>query len=85
MYSNSNITSKPGFNQQKLETLESIAKNEQVKGKKLYLTMSFDEMAIIRHIQWIHQQKIFSGLIQYGKRDTDDVYLSQTIQFFPSF
>lgn len=73
---------KSGFNQQTLLTLKEIASNKQKEGQQLYLTLCFDEMAIRRHIQWVHGRKEFSGLVNYGRRDDDNVPLANYAIFF---
>lgn len=39
-------------------------------------------MAIRRHIQWVHNQKYFSGLITYGERNDDEVPIANNAIFF---
>lgn len=81
-YSKSDIDAKPGFNKQTLITLKSLADAEKEKEKYLYISLCFDEMAMRRHIQWIHNKKIFSGLITRGKRDKDDHLVANYVLFF---
>lgn len=57
-FSKSNIDTGVGFNEQTLLTLKSLAEAEQQGGKSLYVSLCFDEMAMRRHIQWIHNTKV---------------------------
>lgn len=92
-YSKSDIDSKPGFNKQTLITLKSLAEQEKAKGKIFNVSLCFDEMAMRRHIQWIHDTKIFSGMITHGKKDDDEkpvancvlVFLITSLEFKCSF
>lgn len=40
--------------------------------KELYCTLAFDEMHIKGHVEWLHESKKFSGLITYGRRDSNE-------------
>lgn len=44
--------------------------------------MCFDEMAIRRHMQWIHNEKRFSGVISYGERDDGETPVANNAIFF---
>lgn len=78
--SNSNISS--GFCDTTLQILTKCANDELEDDKRLYVSMCFDEMAIRRHIQWVHNQKYFSGLITYGERNDDEVPIANNAIFF---
>lgn len=44
--------------------------------------MCFDEVAIRKHIQWIHAQKKFNGIVTYGKRKDDEHPVANNAIFF---
>lgn len=78
--SNTNISS--GFCDTTLQMLTKCANDELEDDKRLYVSMCFDEMAIRRHIQWVHNQKYFSGLFTYGERNDDEVPIANNAIFF---
>lgn len=78
-YSKSDINTVPGFNMQTLITLKSLVEQERAKGKSLYVSLCFDEMAMRRHH---HGRKVFSGMITHGKRDSYDVPVANYVLFF---
>lgn len=71
-----------GFCDQTLNTLIKLADEKRSKNKELYISMCFDEMAMRKHIQWIHNQKCFSGLITYGQRNDDEIPVANNAFFF---
>lgn len=81
-HQNSKANFPPGFCKQTLLTLKKLANVERAQNKELYISMCFDEMAIRRHIQWIHNQKRFSGFITYGERDDDEIPVANNAIFF---
>lgn len=78
--SNSNISS--GFCDQTIKTLTELSEDERKKNKELYVSLCFDEIAIRKHIQWVHSQKFFSGLITYGERNDYDIPVANNAIFF---
>lgn len=52
-------------------TLSDITQELRLVGKQLYVALSFDEMAIRQHIQYIHHKKRFSGFINFGTLEDD--------------
>lgn len=78
----SNTSFSSGFCEQTLETLKKCANDENAENRELYVSMCFDEMATRRHIQWIHNEKCFSGLITYGQRIDDEVPVANNAIFF---
>lgn len=81
-HSKSDIESKPGFNKKTLITLKSLAEQEKAKGKTFYVSLCFDEMAMRRHVQWIHGRKFFSGMIAHGKKDDDEIPVANFVPVF---
>lgn len=81
-HQNSKSNLNAGFCEQTLITLEKFVNEERINDKELFISMCFDEMAIRRHIQWIHNQKCFSGMISYGQRDNDEVPVANNAIFF---
>lgn len=72
----------PGFCKQTVATLTKLSNQERTNDKNLHVSMCFDEMAIRRHIQWVHNKKMFSGLISYGQRDNDEIPIANNAIFF---
>lgn len=81
-HSKSDIHTVPGFNKQTLITLKSLVEQEKIKGKCLYVSLCFDEMAMRRHVQWRHNNKVFSGMVTYGRREDDDIPVANYALFF---
>lgn len=67
-YSLSHSNGKPGLCQDALVVLKNKAENMSSHGQQLICTLSMDEMAIRKHIQWSDPEKIFFGRISYGSR-----------------
>lgn len=80
-FSKSNIDNESCFNEQTLITLKSLAEAQKKEGKCFYVSLCFDEMAMRRNIKWIHNRKKFSGLITYGKRDSDNIPVANFVLF----
>lgn len=70
-FAESACNGEPGALIEAMKTLKNVAMKLNAEGKQLVGTLSFDEMAIRRHIQYDHQKKQYSGLIHYGKRKDD--------------
>lgn len=71
-----------GFINQTLLTLTKLANEKRGNGEQLYISMCFDEIAIRKHIQYIHTRKCFSGMINYGRRDDDEIPVANYSIFF---
>lgn len=71
-YSNSDCNGRPGFILEALKTLQSLANSKKCEGKSFLVSLSFDEIWIRKHLQWLHEQKVFSGRITYGNLTADD-------------
>lgn len=78
--SSANISS--GFSNQSISILTNLANEAKAEGKYLYVSMSFDEVSIRKHIQWVHDEKYFSGTVTYGKRDDDEIPVANNAIFF---
>lgn len=77
-----NCSTQSGFNSQTLSTLEKLAQEKRTEGKELYISLCFDEISIRQHIQWVHSEKKYTGLINYAKRNTDEVPVANFAIFF---
>lgn len=71
-----------GFNHQTKSTLRKLADEKKAMGKELYVSLCFDEVSIRQHIQWIHSSKSFNGIINYGRRNDDEVPVANFAIFF---
>lgn len=45
-------------------------------------TSAFDEISIRKHVQWIHSEKRYSGIVNYGKRNDDELPIANFANFF---
>lgn len=70
-FAKSNCNGEPGILPEAMKTLESAAKSMNNEGKPFLCALSFDEMAIRRHVQYDHQKKQWYGHIRYGKKNDD--------------
>lgn len=68
-----NCSTESGFNSQTISTLKRLAEEKRAIGKELFISLCFDEISIRQHIQWIHSKKKYIGLINYGRRNEDEV------------
>lgn len=68
-FSNSNDNCTGGFNDSALATLSEIVKELRADGKTMYVALSFDEMAIRQHVQYLHAKKKFGGFINFGTQE----------------
>lgn len=67
-YSLSKSNGKPGLCHDALAALKNLAENMAANGQELICTLSFDEMAIRKHVQWSDSEKKIFGRISYGSR-----------------
>lgn len=79
---NSDSNCKPGFMEQTLVSLETIVKSDRNQNKNTYVSVCFDEMAIRRKIQWVHDQKAFVGFVTHGKRPNEASAVANNAIFF---
>lgn len=75
-FQHSSTNGEPGICNASISTLESLVKKSEAKGEKVYCTISYDEMAIREHVQWIDAKKRFLGYINYGT-------VSNSTEFLP--
>lgn len=64
-YANSDCSSAPGINVHTLKNLELKATEKKSAGGELVCSLSVDEMAIRRQIQWCGSQKLMLGYPTY--------------------
>lgn len=69
-YSKSDENCSGGFHESALATLSNIAADLRAAGKQLCVALSFDEMAIRQHIQYLHYKRKFSGFINFGTQES---------------
>lgn len=62
---------KPGICEDGLATLKHLVTKMNAEGQQLICALSFDEMAIRRHVQWIDSEKKIVGHINYGFKPDD--------------
>lgn len=70
-YAQSDCSGEPGILPEAIKTLDSLAKMLSKENKPLLGALSFDEMAIRRHVQYDHQKKKWYGYMSEGKLDSD--------------
>lgn len=66
-YAESNLKCSPGILIEAMKTLKGMVDEANQTGRKIFVSLSFDEMAIRRHVQWLHEKKVWSGYIHVGK------------------
>src|ERR1700712_2128779 len=52
--SQANCSIQSGFNSQTISTLTKLADENRAVGKELYVSLSFDEISIRKHVQWVN-------------------------------
>lgn len=57
--------------------LSNLSDEMKNNGKELMCSVSFDEMHIKSHLEWIHEKKKFSGLVTYGEREDEEFRLAK--------
>lgn len=62
----------PGITEESISYLKYISSEKKEMGQSFLVSLSFDEMAIKKNIQWIDSEKRFSGYVNVGKRDQND-------------
>lgn len=67
-YLNSGAKGEPGIAMEGINSLQAIVKELQASKGNLYCSLSFDEIFIRPHVQYIDAQKKFQGLITYGEK-----------------
>lgn len=65
-FANSNANCSGGFHTNALTILSEISKDLKDDGKKMFVALSFDEMSIRKHVQYLHPKRKFAGFINFG-------------------
>lgn len=58
-----------GFHGSAMRTLGEAAEELRSAGKTMFVALSFDEVAIRQHIQYVHCNKKFNGFVNFGTLD----------------
>lgn len=74
-FSNANLSS--GICTESMAALSNLSEEMRSNGKSLICSVSFDEMHIKAHLEWLHEKKEFSGLITYGHREDEEFRLAK--------
>lgn len=81
-YANCSIEEEVGISQQALDALTLIANGYKLDGKELFVSISMDEMAIRRMVQWDSAKKQFKGYITYGEYGSNDIPVARNALVF---
>lgn len=54
------------FRDAAFQTLKELADQFGAKNEKVYVSVTFDEMSIRQHVQWLHFKKKFSGFVNFA-------------------
>lgn len=65
-FSESDLKCSPGILPEAISALKGIVTEFELKNQKVFVSLSFDEVSVRRHVQWIHESKKWSGFITYG-------------------
>lgn len=77
-YVNSGANGEPGLSTDGIRSLSTLVKQSQDTGKKFYCSLTFDEMFIRRHVQYIDAQKKFQGFVTFaGNEDCCPIPVAQ--------
>lgn len=68
-FANSNINGEPGILVDAMKTLQNLSDDMKQSNKKLIISLSMDEIAIKCNVQWLHEQKRFSGFVTQPKQN----------------
>lgn len=68
-FANSNINGEPGILVDAMKTLQNLSNDLKQSNKKLIISLSMDEVAIKCNVQWLHEQKRFSGFVTQPKQN----------------
>lgn len=66
-YAKSECNGRPGFITEALTTIKSMAKSMKEEGNPFLISISLDEIHIRKHLQWLHDKKLWSGYVSYGE------------------
>lgn len=70
-FAKSDCNGEPGILPEAIKTLSSAAQAMNNEGKPFLCALSFDEIAIRKHVQYDHQKKQWYGYIKYRKKDNN--------------
>lgn len=70
-YLESECNGEPGTLTEAMKSLRSLAENLKREGKQLVGSLALDEMSIRRHVEYVQQERRFSGFIHCGKPSSD--------------
>lgn len=80
-YSNSDIKGEPGILLEAMNTLKSLGERMIKDGKQIVISLCCDETAMKRNVQWLHEQKRFSGFITEPKANGECPIASNALVF----
>lgn len=80
-YSASDMNAEPGIHKKCIDILAQKAAQFNEQGKKLIVTLMFDEMHIRKHLQYCHSSKQILGLVSYGNDSLEPEMANQVIVF----
>lgn len=66
-FSESNLKCSPGILSEAIQSLQGVVEKAKSEDKEIFGSLSFDEISIRKHIQWIHESKRWSGFITHGQ------------------
>lgn len=81
-YDKSDCNGKAGLMTESMKTLKCMAEIKKIDNKPLLVSLSFDEVSIRKHIQWIHDLKVWSGYISYGKLVNGELPVANNVLMF---
>lgn len=81
-YSNVLSSGDAGINKECIDSLQLIVNDMKRTGKTLFCSLSFDEMAMRRHVQWSDAKRKFLGLITYGDIKIGKVPIASQVLVF---
>lgn len=80
-YLNSSLLDEPGINSTVLNKLENLATEKKKNGQELLISLSFDEMHIRKHVQWINSTKKLLGYSTVGNETEKTNVAKQALVF----
>lgn len=66
-YAASNLQCPPGILAESIQALKGIVNQSNENGLKVFASLSFDEIYIRKHVQWLHEKKKWSGYATLGE------------------
>lgn len=71
-----------GICNEAMSMLSDLVEEQSIKGEELLCSLSFDEMHIKSHLEWLHSRKVFSGLVTYKETTTEDLPFAKQVIVF---